>query len=307
MSIELVEEVPQDFVEEIPSTQPRGDSSVSLAQLDPTTANQVQSIKKLAQHSLGKGPTVKPEPLKANHAVSKAEPQIDKTRQVAAASGALASLSNPHSLRSLFDLAASDASEDKTHKVDKIDPVPPSSSPLHDPTRSLFDLVASETTPEKKDTPFPNLALEALNLGLKMEQFQSEEKIQKYDAEGRRHKQNIDTLLKLGSHLQKFSSENESHDLTDAMKALLSTLREQKIDLFPDLEIPSVISREELGSLKSLLSSRIDEQKMHVQDLFSTKISIAIQFMNTTQDMMKEIIRKDERQKSTAVRGQQRQ
>lgn len=281
--------------------------TVSIRELDPTMARQVATIKEIAAKTLPKKEAVKLPPLREQHTVLTEESEIDKTRKVAAASGALASISNPHSLRSLYDLASLETSGGKAAPIGAIDPLS-SSAPFEDPSRSLFDLVQSRAASEKeKNSPFPNLAAEMLKLGQKMEQFQSEEKIQKYDAEGRQHKHNIDLLLQLGTHLQKFSSEQDSHDLTDAMKQLFVDLRGQKIDLFPGIEIPASISREELSSLKSLLSSRVDEQKMHVQDLFSTKISIAIQFMNTTQDMMKEVIRKDERQKSAAVRGQQRQ
>jgi hypothetical protein len=146
---------------------------------------------------------------------------------------------------------------------------------------------------------FPNLAYEIIRLGLEMENFQTENRLNRYQEQGHEYKGTIGTLLDLTAQLQKLPSDADSHELSDKVKQMLSDLKDKRIDLLPDHE--GQISREQLVSVKSLINSHVDALRSKLTDLFTTKISIVVQFLNTMTETMKNIVRLDDRVKSTAI------
>lgn len=153
-----------------------------------------------------------------------------------------------------------------------------------------------------KGTPFPNLALEILMLGLKMESFQTG-KISEYKQEGDGYRKKISQLLDLSSQLPKVTSDNSSYNLEETKKEILEShekLKAMGIDIFPGLTIDQELSKEQLAAANSLINHHIDVSRTSLQELFSTKISLAIQFLSMMGEVMKKVCEKDNHLKEKA-------
>ena|SRR3990167_4675005 len=146
---------------------------------------------------------------------------------------------------------------------------------------------------------FANPALEIMKLGLAMENFQTEKKLASYKKEAESYKEINNALLNVNALLVRLPEENATHEISDELKKHLTFLDQKNIQILPHQE--KTFTKAQLIGAKSLISSRIDECRMKYQDLFATKISTSIQFLNTMNDIMKEISRKADRLVSTIL------
>lgn len=149
----------------------------------------------------------------------------------------------------------------------------------------------------------PHPALEIVRLGLNMEKFQTAHRILRYKREGEEIKGKIESLLKLKGELQRIARKDlSSYELSDGAKGLVSALRGQGIDIFPGSA--GSVSKSEMEGARSLIGSRIEELRTELQSLFSTKISVAIQFLNSMIDVMKKVTDYEGRFAQTVTRNQ---
>jgi hypothetical protein len=164
---------------------------------------------------------------------------------------------------------------------------------------------ALESTGTIKGVEFPNLAFEVVKLGMAFEKYQTENKLNRYQKEGHEHKATIELLLKLSAKVQKLPTDSAPHPVTPEMKEMIGKLKEKGIDIFPDLG--EKFTKEQLVAAKSLIGSHIDQLRLKLQDLFTTKISTTIQFLNSMADVMKNVIRNHDRLMGTISRHSGRQ
>ncbi|HEX2582750.1 MAG TPA: hypothetical protein VHL30_01390 [Chlamydiales bacterium] len=147
---------------------------------------------------------------------------------------------------------------------------------------------------------FPNLAREIMNLGIGMEKFQTGN-LMGYKKQGDAYKTNIDSLIKLSSHLPKLSSEETSYELQQETKEAILKIHEELkgkgIDIFPGMTIENEFSKEQLAAANSLINHHIDASRTSLQELFTTKISTAIQFLSMIGEVMKKVSEKDDQLK----------
>ena len=154
----------------------------------------------------------------------------------------------------------------------------------------------------KASNPFP--ALEIMKIGMKAEEFQMNTRFQKAKRLGHEYSGNIDLLLKLSAQINGLSSDAPSHPLTEEMKKHLLSLREKGIDILPGELNGKELKKEDLLSTKSQIGYHIDVQRTKVQQLFSSDISIAVQFIQTLGEMMKAIARNHEKEGALYTRNQ---
>ncbi len=149
-------------------------------------------------------------------------------------------------------------------------------------------------------TPFPNLAREIMALGIGMEGFQTK-KLMGHKKQGDEHKESINHLLKLSSHLPKLTSDDVSYELKQEAKIAIievhEVLKEKGIDIFPGMTIENDLSKEQLSAAHSLINHHIDVNRNSLQELFTTKISVAIQFLSMIGEVMKKVSEKDDQLK----------
>jgi len=166
----------------------------------------------------------------------------------------------------------------------------------------LSDEEVEEIFPDA--TPFPNLAREIMNLGIGMEGFQTS-KLAAYKKQGDKYKEKINLLLSLSSHLPKLSAEDAppeglKQETMDKILEIHEQLKAEGIDIFPDLVPGAEISKEQLLAANSLINHHIDVCRTSLQELFTTKISVVIQFLSMMNEVMKKIAEKDDQQKRKA-------
>lgn len=152
-------------------------------------------------------------------------------------------------------------------------------------------------------TPFPNLAREIMRLGLGMETFQTA-KLAAYKKQGDEFKEKINLLLSLSSHLPKLSAEDTPSELKletkEAIMKIHEELKAKGIDIFPGMTIGDEFSKEQLAAANSLVNHHIDVSRSSLQELFTTKISLAIQFLSMMGEVMKKVSEKDDQLKRKA-------
>lgn len=153
--------------------------------------------------------------------------------------------------------------------------------------------------------PFPDLAREIIHLGLDMEAFYTEKKLNRYKKEGDQFKANIDLLLKLNAQLPKMNSDDTPYEIKETTKVEIEKITEQLkavgIDIFPGMAIGAEFSKEQLASATSQINHHIDVNRTGLQELFTTKISIAVQFLQMMTEVMKKVADLDDRQKRKAL------
>ena len=152
-------------------------------------------------------------------------------------------------------------------------------------------------------TPFPNLAREIMKLGMGMEGFQTA-RLAGYKKQGDEYKEKINLLLSLSSHLPKLSAEDTPPEMIQGEKEAILKIHEELkakgIDIFPGKMVGEEFSKEELAAANSLINHHIDVSRTSLQELFTTKISLAIQFLSMMGEVMKKISEKDDQQKRKA-------
>ena len=150
---------------------------------------------------------------------------------------------------------------------------------------------------------FPNVALEVVRLALKVENYQTAHKLNALQKEGHELKGKIELLLNLKGELQTISKkEAASYELSDKAKDLLRQLKEKEIDVFPGAG--TTVTKVEMTEAKGRIESQISHHRTELQVLFSTKISVTVQFLNSMIDVVKNILKNIERANSKMIEGQ---
>lgn len=171
--------------------------------------------------------------------------------------------------------------------------------------RSDRESTQSYEVGHKAAAPFPNLAREIMQLGVAMEKFHTEEKLGLYKKQGDECKAKIDLLLKLSAQLPKMNPEDGSYEVKEEVNLEISRiseeLRAQGIDIFPGMGVNGAITKQQLASASSLINHHIDANRTTLQELFTTKISISIQFLQMMNEVMKRVAELDDRQKRKAL------
>lgn len=159
--------------------------------------------------------------------------------------------------------------------------------------RSDEQLTKSYGTAVKAAAPFPHLAREIMKLGLAMEKHHTENKLGVYKKQGDDCKAKIDMLLKLSAQLPRVNSEDSSYEVKEETKAEISKIAEELkangIDIFPGSEVGKEISKDQLAAANSLINHHIDAHRTNLQELFTTKISVSIQFLQMMTEVMKKV------------------
>lgn len=154
-----------------------------------------------------------------------------------------------------------------------------------------------------KTDNFPNIALEVVRLALRVENYQTTHKLNALQKEGHELKGKIELLLNLKGELQAISKKDAaSYELSDKAKDLLRQLREKEIDVFPGAG--NSVTKVEMTEAKGRIESQISHHRTELQVLFSTKISVTVQFLNSMIDVVKNILKNTERANSKMIEGQ---
>jgi len=157
---------------------------------------------------------------------------------------------------------------------------------------SLLEMEAAlinQNPPEPAILQFPNLALEAVNVGLEKEKH-TNAILNGHIAEAQKSQKDIDLLLDLSAELlQHKAADGENIEMSDKLKDLLKQLQERGIDLWKSEE--TSLSKEKLSELKTLSSAQVDKLRSSIQLIFTTKIQTLIQAMGAILECVKDIIR----------------
>ena len=152
---------------------------------------------------------------------------------------------------------------------------------------------------------FPDVARLIMRLGMEMESRTTKNKILRYKKEAEECKARMDKLLKLSAELPRMNTDDGSYELKEEVKAkilqLAKELKEEGMDIFPGSEIAGEITKDQLAGANSLINHYIDQNKTTLQELFTTKISVSIQFLQMMNEIMKKISELDDRQKKKAI------
>jgi hypothetical protein len=152
---------------------------------------------------------------------------------------------------------------------------------------------------------FPHLAREIMNLGLGMEKYHTESKLNMHKKEGDEYKAKIDLLIKLSAQLPRMNSDDGSYELKEEARVeiikIAEELKAKGIDIFPGMEVGDEFTKEQLAAANSLVNHNIDVSRTSLQELFTTKISVSIQFLQMMTEVMKKVSDYDDRQKRKAL------
>lgn len=164
---------------------------------------------------------------------------------------------------------------------------------------SLKDLGTSEIQPsvqtERPLTPTENTTKElaetilskdptlaTVQFGMQFERI-STEKLAKMEEKSNAIMESINDLLDLSQELASVDGEST---LSEKALAILKKLREKGISLIDE---DSVVTKEQIITLKSNISLRIDKLRTEAQQIF-TKIQTLIQYMSSVNDIVKKMI-----------------
>lgn len=163
-------------------------------------------------------------------------------------------------------------------------------TPVEDATNTL-GLEILNTNPEPSSPLDPNRFVsldpgkEAILAGAAFEQ-RSTTQLKEMENKSNEIIQSIDLLLDLSREAGKLNADKPI--LSDAMKSLLSQLKERGINLL-DLPEGKEIDKEQLTTLKSAVGSQMDKLRTEVQQIF-TKMQTVIQNMSSVNDSIKKMI-----------------
>jgi hypothetical protein len=167
------------------------------------------------------------------------------------------------------------------------------------PTEELVDQIVVP------HVEFPHLAREIMNLGLGMEKYHTESKLNMHKKEGDEYKAKIDLLIKLSAQLPRMNSDDGSYELKEEARVeiikIAEELKAKGIDIFPGMEVGDEFTKEQLAAANSLVNHNIDVSRTSLQELFTTKISVSIQFLQIMTEVMKKVSDYDDRQKRKAL------
>lgn len=165
----------------------------------------------------------------------------------------------------------------------------------NEPPRELMGDLADlkNELEEIRDTgllAFPNVAWEAVKLGLEKERFTNDQ-INMHVREAEKIQKDIDLLLDLQAEMT--SLDDDAPEMTEKMREILQKLKDSGIELWK--EEGSSISKDKLSQLKSLTSSQVDKLRSNLQIIFTTKIQVLIQTIGAIMETLKDIVRNHNR------------
>lgn len=160
--------------------------------------------------------------------------------------------------------------------------------------KNTLKTIAASPNPLALD--FPNLAWEAIKAGLAKEQMTNNQ-LNQHIKEAEQHQKDIDLLLDFSAEL---TGHKEDEEMTEKMKTLLKGLKDRGIDLWKGEE--SKLSKEKISELKSLASSQVDKLRSNLQIIFTTKIQVLIQSISAIMEILKDVIRNNNKLISAANR-----
>lgn len=137
---------------------------------------------------------------------------------------------------------------------------------------------------------FPNVAWEAVKLGLEKERFVNDQ-INTHVKEAEKIQKNIDLLLDLQAEMT--SLNDDASEMSQKMREILERLKDQGIDLWKSED--SSINKEKISQLKSLTSAQSDKLRSNLQIIFTTKIQVLIQIIGAIMETLKDIVRNHNR------------
>ena len=133
---------------------------------------------------------------------------------------------------------------------------------------------------------FPNVAWEAVKLGLEKERFVNDQ-INTHVKEAEKIQKNIDLLLDLQAEMT--SLNDDASEMSQKMREILERLKDQGIDLWKSED--SSINTEKISHPKSLTRAQSDKLRSNLQIIFTTKIQVLIQIIGAIMETLKDIVR----------------
>ncbi|MBF8262757.1 MAG: hypothetical protein HW387_422 [Parachlamydiales bacterium] len=156
-----------------------------------------------------------------------------------------------------------------------------------------------KTNSVAKDT-FPNLAWEILQLGLKRE-HDYHVQLNRHAEEGSNIQGQMRQLIDLNGKLTVGDKEVE---LSDEIISIAHDLEKYGINLLQKSE--KKISPDRMNEIKAQIGSHSDRLKTELQNIFSTKIQVTINDMNSIMESLRMIIKHDDRLKEHIISKQTR-
>ena len=133
-----------------------------------------------------------------------------------------------------------------------------------------------------------NPAWEAVKLGLGVEDAQNQ-KIQNAIVKIEQSQKEISLLLDLSKELKKYNGK----ELSETAKKILNELKQNGIDLLQDEK--TRFTKDEVKNLESLIGPQIEQRKSGIHIGFTTKIQPLLQNIATIMEILKNILRNQER------------
>jgi hypothetical protein len=141
------------------------------------------------------------------------------------------------------------------------------------------------------NSPFPNLAWEAIKVGLAKER-QVDEQLRKDVRTCEAYQENIDLLLKLSRAL---SSHKEDTEMSEEIKALLNQLKDKEINLWKEEEENQTLTKERISTYKHEIDNTVQNLKGKTHNLFTTSVGPKTEAMKAILEALKEIHRSQAR------------
>ncbi len=135
-------------------------------------------------------------------------------------------------------------------------------------------------------TECPNLAWEAIKMGLMKERITNDQ-LNAHIEEAGKHQKDIDLLLDFSAEMSGFK--DDGTELSERAKQLLEELRERGIDLWKGED--RTVNKERVSSMKELSGNHIDKSRSKLQNLVLTKIQPKIANIGAIMETLKDIIR----------------
>lgn len=135
-------------------------------------------------------------------------------------------------------------------------------------------------------TEFPNLAWEAIKVGLAKEKRTNDE-LNAHIKDAERHQKDIDLLLDFSAEMT--GHKEDSTELSQKAKDLIEELKGRGIDLWRGED--KTINKEKISAMKELSGHQVDKSRSHLQNLVLTKIQPKIANIGAIMETLKDIIR----------------
>lgn len=158
--------------------------------------------------------------------------------------------------------------------------------------KDLLDRVKSASAP-----CIGNLGYLAVSLAQKVERFMNA-KINNFIQESSKIQKTIDQLVDLNGKLSIHNDNENEKTITDEIRELCKSLKENGIDILSEKE--TKLTRERLAEIKANVSAHTDRLKTDLQILFTTKIQVSIQEIQSVLDSAK---RTEEYSRSSKIIG----